>query len=49
MTADGFDALATHFTDRTVVTYDRAARAAASAPTAGPTTRRSIRRTTCTY
>jgi pimeloyl-ACP methyl ester carboxylesterase len=48
MTAGGFDTLASHLPDRTVVTYDRAASAGASARTAGSTTPRRSRRTTYT-
>jgi hypothetical protein len=48
MTASGFATLASHFSDRTVVTYDRAAAAAAPARTAGSTMRPRSRRTTCT-
>jgi pimeloyl-ACP methyl ester carboxylesterase len=48
MTAEGFGALAGHFEDRTVVTYDPRGLGAVSVRTARPITRRSIKRTTCT-
>jgi hypothetical protein len=48
MEASGFATLASYFPDRTVVTYTRAASAAASAETVGLTTFPRSRRTTCT-
>jgi hypothetical protein len=48
MGASGFVTLAGHFADRTVVTYDPAARTAAGVPTAPPKPPRMSTPTTCT-
>jgi hypothetical protein len=48
MTASGFATLASHFPDRTVVTYDPRGLGRSTAKTAGSTMRPPSRRRTCT-